>query len=319
MSGNYIVVGKEVYTHKSVLALVAENRGLSDDPKEIICHKAREAIARARLLGWNGPPFDPKVLASCMGIRTEPTFDLILSDDAELRALDNGRLIIKYNPAMPPPRQNFSIAHEIAHTFFPDYRERILTRRVRTRKYFDPDDELEMLCDTGGAELLMPFPEFYTDVQKKGISIDSLEELREMYGSSRPATAIRMVQTDIFSCAVVLFDYSLKPSEVEKLEQDKMQIDMFPELMGESPTPKLRVHFAISASSFQHFIPRHKSVNEDTPIYRVSRDCPMFKGNCCLELGTKCRNFYIEAAPMPVANDSPVYMPGVIAFFFDNL
>jgi Zn-dependent peptidase ImmA (M78 family) len=208
-----------------------------------------------------------------MSIQAEPAKRQLHSQDAELRVLDDGRLIIEYNPHKPQVRQNFSISHEVAHTFFPDFREQIQTRQIRSRKYFDPNDQLEMLCDTGAAEILMPFPEFIMDLQDSGTGVDSLECLHMLYKSSLTATAIRMVRTDLYPCAVVLLDYSLKPAELKELERDAAQADLFPGLKRADPVPNLRVQFTIPSNSFPHFIPRDKSVDEDTPIYRASQDC----------------------------------------------
>ena len=59
-----------------------------------------------------------------MGICCEESEELTHSDDAELHPAENGRMVIRYNPAKPKTRRNFSIAHEIAHTFFPGYQDR---------------------------------------------------------------------------------------------------------------------------------------------------------------------------------------------------
>ena len=40
----------------------------------------------------------------------------------------NGRFEIEYNPHRPRGRVNFSIAHEIAHTFFEDCAEEVRNR-----------------------------------------------------------------------------------------------------------------------------------------------------------------------------------------------
>jgi len=316
MPRKYLKVGKDVYSHKSILALVDENSRISRDPKAIIRHKAAEAISHAKHMGWNGPPFDPEILASYMGIKTQEAQRPLHSRDAEIRADEDGRLIIEYNPEMPRSRRHFSIAHEIAHTFFPDFRDRTHERHPGTRKHFDPEDQVEMLCDIGAAEMLMPDPEFVMDLQERGIGIDSLEELRMTYLSSRTATAIRMVQSNLHPCAVVLFDYSLKPSEIEKLEWDRAQTDLFPGLARTDPQPKLRVQFAILSESFPNYIPRHKSVDEDTPIYYVSYYRCIFRDYCLLDLGIKQRYFYIEAMPITLSDDQATSNPGVIAFLF---
>jgi len=317
MTNRYVKAGKNTYNHKSVLALIDENKDISHDPKEIIRHKARETVFGAKDMGWSGPPFDPKMLASYIGIQTEPAIRQLHSQDAEIRALADGRLLIEYNSDMPLTRQNFSIAHEIVHSFFPDFAKETQARQVNRRKPFDPDNQVEMLCDIGAAEILMPFPEFILDLKERSIGVDSLEELRVIYNSSRVATAIRMVYTDLRPCAVVLFEHSLKPEDEEKIHQDEAQTLLFPQLL-DFPVPKLRVQFTIPSNSFPHFIPKYKSVNEDTPIYRASQDCCICKGICRPNLAKTREVFYAEAIPISAIDNTDTGLPGVMAFLFEK-
>src|SRR5205085_99091 len=80
---------------------------------------ARALVFEAIEDGWSGPPFDPFELADRKGIRIVPRQDLY---DARLVADDAGPRI-EFNPTRPQGRVRFSIAHELAHTFFPDYPE----------------------------------------------------------------------------------------------------------------------------------------------------------------------------------------------------
>lgn len=118
MTKKYIRVGKQIYSHSSVISLVELHQEISQDPQEIIQNLVKKKLAYAKNKGWNGPPYDPQILASILGILCEKTDKLLRSDDAELHPTKDGRLVIKYNPEKPKTRQNFSIAHEITHTFF---------------------------------------------------------------------------------------------------------------------------------------------------------------------------------------------------------
>ena len=160
MKKKYVKVGKRVYSNHAVVNLVELHGEVSQDPEEIIRHLARNEIADARNYGLSGPPFDPRILASIMGIQPEESKQLIRSEDAELQPIgkDNRNLIIKYNPDKPKTRQNFSIAHEIAHTLFPEYRDQYKAHHKIGK--FNPDSEVEFLCDLGASEIIMPAPKF---------------------------------------------------------------------------------------------------------------------------------------------------------------
>ena len=74
--------------------------------------------------GWTGPPFDPIELAAIRGIRVHP--NAAISDARVFVVSDN--FLIEYNPHKSRGRVNYSIAHEIAHTFFVDCKEKIRNR-----------------------------------------------------------------------------------------------------------------------------------------------------------------------------------------------
>ena len=120
MKSKYIKVGKRTYSHDSVVRLIERHRHVSQDSEEIIRSLVRNELAEAKNYGWNGPPFDPRILASIMGIECEEYRELLThSEDAELHPTADERAVIRYNPDRPRARQNFSIAHENQSHSFP--------------------------------------------------------------------------------------------------------------------------------------------------------------------------------------------------------
>ena len=133
------------WTNLSVVRFAAGE----DDPVGLIQQKARELVLRARDAGWGGRPFNPLEIAKLQNIAAEANADVI---DARTISDENG-LRIQFNPTHPRERVRFSIAHEIAHTLFPDVRERLVTVEEPDR----PDEwQLEMLCNLAAAEFVMP-------------------------------------------------------------------------------------------------------------------------------------------------------------------
>ena len=144
---------KTSWTNRSVVEFAA---GV-EDPVKKMEEEARQAVLDAVDRGWNGPPFDPIELAKIRGIPVRPNAALA---DARVFWAEDG-YEIEYNPHRPRGRVNFSIAHEIAHTFFPDCAEAV---RNRSRERWEaPDWELEVLCNVGAAEHLQ-FPEVLCNV-----------------------------------------------------------------------------------------------------------------------------------------------------------
>lgn len=297
MAAQYLRIGKKTYRNASVLKLAQ-----GQDPQVVIRQKARVRVQDAKTKGWRGPPFDPKILASLLGIKLEESSEV---EEAMLVPIQAGRLVIHYNPDKPETRQNFSLCHEIAHTFFPDYEETIWHRGKRHENHFDPEDEVCFLCDIGASELLLPFPEFKNSVSKAGFSIDTIETLRQEYKASRDAVAIRMVDTGLQTCAVVFYEGRLKPTEEIWLSRCRCQTSLFPVDLEalEAKMEKLRVRFSVTSEDFPHFIPRHKSVDEDSPIDIAGKSLIPYRGDAVLDLGQREMRSYVEALPISINDD----------------
>jgi O-acetyl-ADP-ribose deacetylase (regulator of RNase III) len=164
-----------------------------DDPVGYITKRVREVIFDAVEAGWSGPPFDPFTLAEHLNLSVVPRDDIL---DARTVPLESDRLQIEFNPNRPNARVRFSIAHEIAHTFFPDCKDRVRNRARREHMEMG-EWQLEMLCNIAAAELLMPIGTF-PDLREKRLSIDSLMDLRRQYDVSTEAILLRFVRlTDI--------------------------------------------------------------------------------------------------------------------------
>jgi Zn-dependent peptidase ImmA (M78 family) len=157
------------------------------DPVVAILDRARDVATRAIDDGWEGPPFDPFDLAEKLGIVVSPNSDV---RDARTR-FDNGRFEIELNPLRPRVRQRFSLAHEIAHTLFPDCSEMVRHRSYHSETNED-EWELEALCNIAAAELLMPLGSM-REAHPTG-NIDQVLDLRKKYQVSTEAVIIRSIQ-----------------------------------------------------------------------------------------------------------------------------
>ena len=302
MKQSVLKVGKKYYSHNSVLRLIECYSEVSEDPEQIIRSLVRDPLTAARQsrhFRWDRPPFKSEVLASILGIRCEASVELTHSEDAELHPAENGRMVIRYNPDKPKTRQNFSIAHEIVHTFFPGYQEACHARHQSGT--FDPENKVEFLCDLGASEIVMPTPEFDSDVKSMGVSLNSLRKLSKLYEVSLEATAIRMITMDLYPFGLIVLDYSHKPAEKEKIETSKYQQSLFP---CEPPPMRLRVQYFVRGTHFSAYIPKHKSIEESSPLYEVSVTRKPFQGETVLNLGRSTLNTYVEAMALPKTHNT---------------
>ncbi len=167
------------WTNQSVLEFAGES-----DPITAIENKAREVTLRAFDMGWTGPPFDPLRLADILNLRVSPRADI-----ADARTIPSGkRPLIEFNPNRPRGRVRFSLAHEIAHTFFDDF-----SAAVRYRTHQRPTDDswqLELLCNVAAAEIIMPIGSF-RELTDETLTIEQLIKHRQRYDVSMEAILIR--------------------------------------------------------------------------------------------------------------------------------
>lgn len=183
--------GRDFWTHPSVLMLTG------GDPVEHISSQASRIALEAMEHGWSGPPFDPAKLAEHLRISMVPTAEVA---DARTVPLANDRLQIEFNPNKPMARVRFSIAHEIAHSLFPDCHEAIRHRHSISEQQGD-EWQVEMLCNLGAAEFLMPVGSF-PDFKREDVGIDRLLELRKRFEVSTEAVLLRMVRVTETPCAM---------------------------------------------------------------------------------------------------------------------
>jgi Zn-dependent peptidase ImmA (M78 family)/O-acetyl-ADP-ribose deacetylase (regulator of RNase III) len=165
------------------------------NPVEVMEARIRSVVLRAMDEGWSGPPFDPVELARVLNLPIEARGDI---PDARTIPRKQG-LVIEYNPLRPRARVRFSIAHEIAHSLFPDCADTIRNRGGNAEPESD-DWQLEMLCNIGAAELLMPAGEL-PPFDYSNLSIGYLVELRKRFDVSTEAILVRTSKLSTIPCA----------------------------------------------------------------------------------------------------------------------
>ena len=154
---------------------------------DIVVRRARAIVTQAIDRGWSGPPFDPSELARQLGIHVVGRDDV---HDARTIADEADRLRIEFNPSRPGPRIRYSIAHEIAHSLFPDCAEHVRNRAAYHELVRD-EWQLEALCNIAAAEFVMPVGSF-KELEAEESSIDQLLKERTRFEVSMEALLIRV-------------------------------------------------------------------------------------------------------------------------------
>lgn len=156
----------------------------NEDPTSAIIKRTRTMILEAMDDGWQGPPFDVFSLAQRRGLSVVPREDVL---DARLIVKTEG-IEIEYNPNRSQSRIRFSVAHEIAHTLFPDYKESIHNRSGESKRA--DEWQLELLCNIAAAEILMPTGPI--DRERIVVTIDKAIEVRDKFRVSMEAALLRL-------------------------------------------------------------------------------------------------------------------------------
>lgn len=261
-------------------------------------------------------PVNIEAVASYIGIsfaEERPQF----SQDAELAPRDGGGVEIRINPDRPETRRRFSIAHEIGHTFFPNYFTRTWCRpdhRCRTR--LDPEQLVEMLCDVAASRLLMP-EAFFREESCRVTSARDLLTLAETFRVSREALIRRYVGVQEGPMAAIFLSWRLKPMQERRvglLEQRRLFGDPEEEIRN---AKKLRVDYAVPNQAFSRaglFVPPAKSFSGG-PVLSVASTGQPDDAECELDLGAKVERFRVFALPVWTADEErgPTGQCGVAA------
>jgi Zn-dependent peptidase ImmA (M78 family) len=269
--------------------------------------KARELIQLfVASFGEPTMPINVDVLASLRGIGRSEDMPRH-SADAEIVPDGTGGVTMRVNPDRPETRQRFSVAHEISHTFFPDYSTKRWCRPdARFRDRTNPDEYLEMLCDIAAAELLFPQPWFSTDAATVA-DASGLVCLATTYHASREATIRRYAETSPESLAAVFFTWKLKPTQKATIGQ-KGQVNLFgirPEEQVREAL-RLRIEYTAMSEAFKadgHFLPKDKSVENEGPTYEAASTGNPAEGECFLDLGQAAGRYHVWAVPLWTADD----------------
>lgn len=277
------------------------------DPEAAIRRKAAALLDRfVQEFGEPDVPISMEVLASICGI-TRSDDAPVHSDDAELVPDGKGGMTMRVNPDRPETRQRFSIAHEISHTFFPNYSTKEWCRAdARYRSRENPDEYLEMLCDVGAAELLFPQPWFGRSAATVS-SAAGLVDLATAFHGSREATMRRYAETSPESLAVSYFTWKLKPTQQSTIG-NRDQRSLFGESADETirAALRLRIEYTVPSPAFRatgHFLPGDKSVESNGPIYQAALTGEPVDGDSHLELGQASGTYRIWAVPLWTPHD----------------
>lgn len=197
--------------------------------------------------------------------------------------------IIFINEDDPITRQRFSEAHELMELLFA---AQLRSTSWSARGLFSESGK-ERLCEEGAAELLMPLSTFRPYVNQWGVSFETGKRLAKLYSVSLTAALLRAVRFGPGQHALVLWRLAHKPKE-ERAMPHPNQLCFFEDYAPEPPPKKLRVQWGCSTED-EVFIPRHKSIEFDTSIYKAYEQGLTVRAVDWIDLETFCGHCFCES------------------------
>lgn len=255
--------GRYQDTDPDVAALLAAHPGL--DPFEIIRRRAENLLARFEEFEDDSPtPLDRvKALASLQGLPVRAAQGAMPKGRVAMYVPSGRSSYIVYDPSLPPSRVVFSIAHEIVHSFVPSTQS-----GVRFRSSYTPASRpgrlLEMLCEFGAAQLVMPQLAFVAAVDRAGFGLASVDAVRRQFGTSFESTTYRMAQVADFPAAAVKLHHRLSKAQ---LQRPPASGQLFPGPEPDVAAPKYRCQSFHGSPSFPGLVPYNKSFPEGSCVY----------------------------------------------------
>lgn len=215
-------------------------------------------------------PIDVVALAAARGVRVA---QVDANDwDGRVYVDDDGRVTVEVDARQAPVRQRFTVAHELVHTAFPDFRRERRHRvdaDLELAPFADARAEEEQLCDWGASVLLMPDELTWSYRVDQGLR--AVERLARDAHVSLEAAGLRLVER------------SAKPAVF---------------LVADATSEGLRVRYA-RAREAGVLVPRGAPVDSGSALVRAAASGRRERGVEPLPGGAE-RRFHVEASSYPV-------------------
>jgi hypothetical protein len=199
--------------------------------------------------------------------------------------------------------QRYSLAHEIMEFLFHGIDQ--THPKLNLELLGDLRKRKEALCELGAANLLMPMKFFKIVVQRMGFNIETGKHLASACQVSLTAALRRMLDTRIRKALLIYF--TLSNSSGEFIPSAVKQSNMFGPLELMDPPKKLRVSRTfVSSYGEAGFIPREKSIDSSTSIFKCYESGSPTSGFDELNLVNVKGNFFVESIPVKLNGERNV-------------
>lgn len=169
------------------------------------------------------PPVDPYYLAKTRGVKE--IIHTEIEPDGIISLTPSGEYIIRLNSRQPNSRKRFTVAHEVGHTLFFELEDQNKSRFPLEESGIESlrtDWGEEYICNIAAIEILMPFNQFASKMQKSPPTAATVLQLAGEFKTSLQATARRIVQFSPYKLMICLWEYKPITNSYETVWHTKL-------------------------------------------------------------------------------------------------
>lgn len=166
-------------------------------------------------------------------------------------------------------RRQFTLCHEVVHYLIRLDDNLYSYLHDAYPKTTDFERTVELICNIGAAEMILPKEIVRSLIGQKGFSLNLLLDLCQLDLVSGPAAFIQMVQYAPNQCYGVICERGILPIP-ENLDQNTF--------VHQTPTSALYVLYAVWSPSAQYSIARFTRIPNDHILFRILANQVVIKG-----------------------------------------
>lgn len=253
----------------------------------------------------DAPPVNLNLLASCRRVRKVEHVDMV---EAGRLMPDGDGYVIQVNGRHGEGKRRFTVGHEICHTFFNEAERSSRASVDVTTGLFDLREEEEYLCDVGAAHILLNPRWLLPMAESWSASLDALLGIARECGASIEATAFQLAQAGLWPCTFVFWEPGFRKSE--RVTPEQAAFEGWEDLAR--PRPKLRASRVYGADGML-FLPKNKSVDFDSGIYRALEEQTRTEREETFELGRRTLRAWCQSDYLPYHDETGALQPRVVS------
>jgi len=193
----------------------------------------------------------------------------VLPEDKDGAYLEDENTIILNSSVTSDERKTFSFYHELVHHLLrenDDIYSYLHEAYVNSRHF---DNTIELLCNIGAAELLLPRDKVRNLIDKNGFSIELVQIICRQGCVSGPAAIIQLIQCAPNRCYGVVCEFGMPPYSVSEIQNS---------FLPQKKSNKLYILYSMWSPSAKYPIARFTTIPGDHLLMQALIEQNFIKG-----------------------------------------